>query len=303
MEKDSEQKIKVFISKSLFDEEIILKKDPSFPKISIVITSYNQAKFLQRTILSILNQNYPNLEFIVIDGGSSDQSVDIIKKYERYLTYWVSEKDRGQSDGLNKGFKKATGEIIGTLNSDDIFLPEALHKIAEFFKKNPKTDIVYSNRLDIDENDNLIGESRFAKFSRIVWLYDGMSLGSQGVFWKKKLFSKVGLLDINLHFAMDYEFFFRMALAGAKFKHVPGYFGAMRRHKNAKTEMFLGTPCHQKECNQVNQKYGKKKWLNFPLKIYSLFFRTLHYLLQGDIDYVLRGLKRRVKNKSIFSGR
>jgi len=112
-----EKKLKEFVSKPLFDEKVILNKDPNYPKISIVTPSYNQAEFLERTILSVLNQNYPNLEYIIIDGGSTDGSVEIIKKYKKYLTYWVSEKDEGQSDAINKGFEKSTGEILAWLKT------------------------------------------------------------------------------------------------------------------------------------------------------------------------------------------
>jgi glycosyltransferase involved in cell wall biosynthesis len=303
MQKYTEQQIKEFVSKPLFNEKALLEKDSSFPKISVVATSYEQGQFLERTILSVLNQNYPNLEFIITDGGSADESVKIIKKYEKYLTFWLSEKDKGQSDGFNKGFKRASGEIIGNLNSDDIYLPGAFFKVQEFFKKNPETDIVYGNRLDIDADDNIIGESRFTKFSLTVYQYDGISLGTQSAFWRKDLFSKIGYLDIDLHLTMDYEFFFRAAAKGAKFKLLPCYLAAMRRHKAAKTEMFLGTPPHQKELREINKRYGRKEWLNLPLKIYSLFFRIINYSLQGDIDYVFRGFKRRLKQKRILNGR
>ncbi|GAG62509.1 unnamed protein product [marine sediment metagenome] len=168
MYKYNKQQIKEFVSKPLFDEKALLNKELSWPRISVITPSYNQGRFLEKTILSVLNQNYPNLEYIIIDGGSTDESINIIKKYENYIDYWVSEKDRGQADALNKGFKKATGDIIGWQNSDDIYLPSVFLKIAELFKQNPKIDIIYGNRFDIDEDNNIIGESIFTKFSRII---------------------------------------------------------------------------------------------------------------------------------------
>ena len=113
MKKFTSEEIKEFVSKPMFDKKVILNKDPYWPKISIVTPSYNQAEFLERTILSVLNQNYPNLEYIIIDGGSTDGSVEIIKNYEKYLAFWVSEPDNGQADAINKGFIKSTGEIVG----------------------------------------------------------------------------------------------------------------------------------------------------------------------------------------------
>ena len=303
MKKYTEQQIKEFVAKPFFNEKTLLEKDSAFLKVSIIMTSYNQGRFLERSILSILNQNYPNLEFIIIDGGSTDESAGIIKKYEKYLAYWISEKDKGQSDGLNKGFRMATGEIIGGQNSDDIYLPGVLSAAAGFFKKNPDADIIFGNRFDIDENDNITGESKFTKFSRIVYQYDGISLGSQSTFWRKDLFAKIGYLDTGLHLAMDYEFFLRAAAKKAKFKFLPYYLGAMRRHRAAKTEMFLGTAPHQEELEKINRGYNRKKWLNLPLKIYSLAYRSVNYFLQGDGGYVFKGLARRFKKGSILSGR
>ena len=288
--------IKEFVSMPLFYRKRPLNKNVFWPKISIITPSYNQGRFLERTILSILNQNYPNLELIVIDGGSNDDSIEIIKKYEEYIDYWVSEEDEGQSNALDKGFKKATGNIIGWQNSDDIYLNDAFHKIAEFFKNGHGVDVIYGNRLDIDENDDVIGRSIFTKFSLIVFKYEGISLGTQSTFWRKELFSKIGYLETDYRFAMDYEFFLRAAVKKIKFKHVPCYFGAMRRHNLSKTELFSGTLPHRKECEQIAEKYGKRKWLNFPMRTYSLLFRTINYFLQGDIDYVFGGFKRRVKD-------
>jgi len=136
--------IKEFVSKPLFDENILLNKDSNYPKIAIVTPSYNQAQFLERTILSVLNQNYPNLEYIIIDGGSTDGSVEIIKKYERYLSYWVSEKENVQADAINKGFQKSTGQILAWLNSDDLYLPNTLVKIMNIFLRNKEITFLYS---------------------------------------------------------------------------------------------------------------------------------------------------------------
>ncbi len=162
MRKFTSQEIKEFVSKPLFDEKVILNKDPSWPKISIVTPSYNQAEFLERTILSVLNQNYPNLEYIIIDGGSTDGSVEIIKKYEKYLSYWVSEKDRGQAHALNKGFEKATGDLVGWQNSDDIYLPGAFRKVAEVYRNNPNYDVYFGNIYFIAEEDNIIRDLKFS---------------------------------------------------------------------------------------------------------------------------------------------
>ncbi len=133
------------------------------PLISVITVVYNGAKYLEETIKSVINQTYPNVEYIIIDGGSTDGTLDIIKKYEDYIDYWVSEKDNGQSDALNKGFSIATGDIFFYLASDDILLPGVLKKIAKIFQEED-IDFLYGNRLIIDANDNVLSERRCVRY-------------------------------------------------------------------------------------------------------------------------------------------
>ena len=127
-----------FAGRPAFDAGVITKNDPAFPRISIVMPSLNQGRFIERSILSILNQNYPNTELIVIDGGSGDATLDIIKKYSRYLAFWHSQKDTGQAQALNRGFRRATGRIYGWLNSDDLYLPGAFDEGRPPIRKKPR---------------------------------------------------------------------------------------------------------------------------------------------------------------------
>src|SRR5450759_2806690 len=119
-------------------------------KISVITPSYNQGQFLEETILSVINQNYPNLEYFIIDGGSTDNSIEIIKKYEKHLTYWVSEKDNGQAHAINKGFKKATGDIVCWINSDDLLIQGAINTISNYFSRNPDVQFINGYTLRID---------------------------------------------------------------------------------------------------------------------------------------------------------
>lgn len=216
MKKFTSQEIKDFVSKPMFDEGLILNKDPTWPKISIVTPSYNQVAFLERTILSVLNQNYPNLEYIIIDGGSIDGSVEIIKKYEKYLAYWISEMDKGQSDALNKGFKVATGELVGWQNSDDIYNPAVLLKAAKYFSRYPYVDLIFGDFYFIDDNDNIIQEIRHRPFNKWEYLYQSPNITNQSAFFKHNLITKIPI-TLEYNYAMDFDFFMRASELG-KFK-------------------------------------------------------------------------------------
>ncbi len=184
----------------------------TLPKISIITPSYNQGEFLEDTIKSIIEQNYPNLEYIIIDGGSTDKSVKIIKKYESHLTYWVSEKDNGQTAAINKGFKIATGDIIAWLNSDDFYYPGALNLIAEMYSSDPKAGLYIGNGAVADKKGN-----RIRRYSHnIIFDYDTLLKGSNYIlqpstFINAKAINEVGYLDESLHYAMDLEYWFRVA--------------------------------------------------------------------------------------------
>ena len=293
MRRYSSQEIKEFVSSRRSGRAPPPGNGRIYPKISVVTPSFNQAQFLERTILSVLNQNYPDLEYIIIDGGSSDGSVEIIRKYEPWLAYWVTERDAGQSDALNKGFSRATGELIGWQNSDDVYTPGVFFEAVDIFAKRPSADIVFANRLDIDEADDVIDDSRFTPFSLIGYWYDGMSLSNQSIFWRRILFSHIGMIDPTYQVAMDYEFFLRAALKGARFTHVRRFWGASRRHGRSK-ESTIWSNWMRPECDRIDRVYGRRTRWNVPLKAYSLLRRGLCYLAQGDWDYVARGLVRRL---------
>lgn len=207
-----------------------------FPTISIITPSYNQGKFLEKTIQSVFSQHYPNTEYIIIDGGSSDSSLSVIKKYEKDLSYWVSEKDRGQSHAFNKGLAKATGEIIGWINSDDIYLGRCLFQAARYFQDHPSVDIVFSDYWYIDGKDKFIKRRKEIPFLNGVYLWTGDCYHANCAgFFRKRVFEKIGRLDETIHFGMDYEFYLRAAKAGCTFGHQREYWGAYRLHGESKS--------------------------------------------------------------------
>jgi len=230
MKNFNSKEIKEFVSKPLYDEKILLRRDSSYPKISIVTPSYNQAQFLERTILSVLNQNYPNLEYIIIDGGSTDGSVEIIKKYEKYLSYWVSEPDKGQSDALNKGFKIATGEILAWLNADDTYLPKVLHLVVSFLKKYSNIDMLYGRCYIVDSNDRILREAKTMPFSPIDYVYGLLSIPQQAAFWRRDIFLKAGPLNTKNYTCMDYELFVNFIRSGANIIYVDKLLANFRLH-------------------------------------------------------------------------
>lgn len=207
--------------------------DSAFPKISIITPSYNQADFLEDTILSVLNQNYPNLEYIIIDGKSTDHSVEIIRKYADRLTYWVSEKDNGQSHAINKGLEKATGEIVTWLCSDDLYVPGTLHEVAGIFLQNPEVDMIHGKSVlfgNRKKEQEIGGNIRHLP----LCYYSGIPYPQPSSFFRKKIFDETGLLNEELHFGMDYDLLVRTALSYS-IMHIDKVFSRYRLHSSSKT--------------------------------------------------------------------
>ena len=295
MSKYISKELTEFVSKPLFDEKVILNKDTNYPKISIVTPSYNQAEFLERTILSVLNQNYPNLEYIIIDGGSTDGSVEIIKEYEKYLTYWLSEKDKGQTDAINKGFEKSTGEILAWQNSDDIYLPGVFIKIAELYRIK-KFDLIMGDIILIDKKDKSIRTFRYAPWPKFGLKYIGMLIANQSTFWTKKLYSKCGPMNENLHFAFDADFFYRLLLKAERIKHVPRLFGCFRIHPEAKANDVVH---YLKENKRVKEMHSFIR-RNILIKYSEKVVRAFYCMFNGNILYLISPQKDAEKAKKLI---
>ncbi|MDR3491459.1 MAG: glycosyltransferase family 2 protein [Gammaproteobacteria bacterium] len=205
------------------------------PTISLVTPSFNQGEFIERTILSVIEQKYPALEYIIQDGGSNDNTQEVIQKYASSLKYWDSQKDNGQSHALNLGFEHATGEIMAYLNSDDILLPGTLAYVANYFTSNPNIDVIYGHRILIDEHDHEIGRWVLPPHNSKVLKWADY-IPQETLFWRKSIWDKAGAqIDESFKFAMDWDLLLRFQKAGARFARLPRFLGAFRIHSHQKT--------------------------------------------------------------------
>jgi glycosyltransferase involved in cell wall biosynthesis len=206
----------------------------SLPCISLVTCSFQQARFLETTLRSVLEQGYPALEYLVIDGGSRDDSVDIIRRHEASLAYWVSEPDGGQTDALIKGLSRASGEVMGWLCSDDLMLPGALRAVGEFFEAHPDIAAVYGDALWIDEAGRLLRPKKEIAFNRFVFRYAHNYIPQPSMFWRRKLYAAVGGLDPRFDVAMDGDLWDRFA-THTRIEHLPRFLSCMRFYASQKT--------------------------------------------------------------------
>jgi glycosyltransferase involved in cell wall biosynthesis len=211
-----------------------LELKPALPLVSIVTPSFNQARFLETTIQSVLSQSYPRLEYIIVDGGSTDGSLEIIKKYSDRLAWWVSEKDKGQTDAINKGFAHAKGDILAWLNSDDAYLPDAVASAVPFFQKYPGLGLLYGDTNFINEAGQIIGKFGAAQTNIHLLRQGYVHIPQQASFFRGDLWRSVGPLDPTFYFAMDYDLWVRIA-ARTQVKYVPQTWANFRLHADGKT--------------------------------------------------------------------
>jgi glycosyltransferase involved in cell wall biosynthesis len=275
--------------------EAILDGSP-WPRISIITPSYNQGQFLEETIRSVLLQGYPNLEYIIIDGASTDASVEIIKKYEKYLAYWASERDKGQSDALNKGFLKSTGEILAWLNSDDTFDPGVLFTIGKLFHSHNNIDVIYGNAKIVDEDNKMLSEIRSVPFHKKAFIYGTINTHQASIFWRRVIFFKTGMIKYQFEFAMDHDLIHRFLAIGGQFMFVKTFIANYRWHPMSKSASR--NPGFYRESTSTLREIWGIEHASYQYTFWHTlyFIRKLYWLIrQGDLAYIMRGLCRRLK--------
>lgn len=204
--------------------------------LTVVTPSYNQARYLRATLDSVLGQDYAQIEHLVMDGASTDGTVDLLKSYDDPRLKWISEPDKGQTDAINKGLRQASGEVHAYLNSDDLYLPGAARFVMEYFAAHPEVDVLYGDCHMIDSEGRVMPPGLPGlPFNLRHLLTTRLDMPQPGVFWRRRVTEKVGLFDETLHYTMDYDYWIRMVAAGFTPVYVPGYRAAFRMHDASKT--------------------------------------------------------------------
>jgi glycosyltransferase involved in cell wall biosynthesis len=251
------------------------------PLVSIVTPSMNQGRFLRRTIESVLTQTYPRVEYIVIDGGSTDESIHILQSYGRRLR-WISEPDGGQTHAINKGMAIASGEVVSYVNSDDVLLPDAVERVVGYFQHHPDWDMLYGNADYIDENDRVTGAYATDEYSFDRLLADCM-ICQPAAFWQRRIAERVGPFDERLHYAMDYDYWMRIDRAGGRIQFVADKLAQSRLHKDAKT--LTARARIFRECIDICDRHAGQVGLDF-------FNGYWHHLVHERQDLASRILRR-----------
>ena len=259
------------------------KTSVNYPKISLVTPSLNQGRFIEETIQSVLSQNYPNLEYIVMDGGSTDNTLAVLERYSNQLK-WVSEKDTGQTNAINKGLRMACGEILAYLNADDLLLPGTLLKVANLFTKHPQTMWITGQCRIIDENNREIRKLITAyknlwlhlRHPAILLITDYISQPS--TFWRASVMHEMGYLDESLHYVMDYEYWLRLY---AKYPpiFIPEYLAAFKIHPQSKTTSTGHKNVFIEEERNIIQRHTKSRLLMLLHNLHRLLMTSTYSLI------------------------
>lgn len=242
--------------------------------VSIITPSYNQAKFLEATIQSVIKQDYPEVEYIIVDGGSTDGSVEIIKNYSNHLAWWISEKDKGHADALNKGFAHAKGEILAWLNSDDTYYPGAISEAVGLLQANPRVGLVYGDADLTDEGGKVIGRfaSRQTDYRKL--LRGSVHIPQATTFFRADLFRQVGPLSLSLFFAFDYDLWVKISKV-SQLLYVPRLWATFRLHEAGKS-VKDDSVCYPDMLKVRERECGKGlSWLWLRAKVRKLAYAWL----------------------------
>jgi glycosyltransferase involved in cell wall biosynthesis len=275
-----------------------------YPRITIITPSYNQGHFIEETIRSVLSQGYPNLEYLIIDGGSTDNTIEVIKKYESQIAYWVSEPDRGQTHAINKGLAIATGDILAYINSDDYYLPGTFFKVAEAFQTSPEIDLLHGRCRYINE----IGEKMGEQFGNIhqaeeiidlwgVW-WAKQQFVQPEVFWTKRMTQKIGMFNEQLHYVMDYDYWCRILQAEGQVGRLDTEIACFRftatqksKHRNQAATELLKLVQPLLWDTSVNLPSKKRLLLQSKWLYQSLFLKEIELSLQQNEPKFTRWMK------------
>jgi glycosyltransferase involved in cell wall biosynthesis len=269
--------------------------EANWPKVTIVTPSYNQGHFIEKTIQSVLSQTYPKIEYLIIDGGSSDATCDVVRKYSDRIDYWVSEPDNGQSDAINKGWARSTGDILAWLNSDDYFLPGAVESAANALVSHSEASFVYGDAILVDWHGNSIGDmnthSRAMTHKEFMRRRIPYQVPQPTTFYRRSSLMSAGMLNVDLHYAMDFDLFMRLLQAGPAV-YLPRRQAAMRLYPGTKTSTNVTDNWHEKL--GVLRQYDRYWFLSIAVYRYMLY--RIFRLVPRSVRNSVRSVRKRPRD-------